>query len=193
MTLVASNELVPTRLRTYVPPSVRVTTFLILTCFSVKGFTAAQDHPVKAELIAEHTSIQPLGTTRVGVHFEIEPGWHIYAEDPGDAGLPTKIGWWGSAPVLFEPIQWPLAEDFTDAGDIHTHGYSGNLVLASSIKVGPGASVGDTLDVNAHVEWLACREICLPGKADLALTLPVTQEPSVLSAHAELFDQIRGE
>ncbi|MBI3009634.1 MAG: hypothetical protein HYY57_01435, partial [Candidatus Omnitrophica bacterium] len=47
---------------------------------------ATDVHPVTASLIAEHASIQPGGQTRIGVHFEMEEGWHIYAQDPGDAG-----------------------------------------------------------------------------------------------------------
>ena len=40
----------------------------------VKGFAVPQEQPVTVELIAEHASIQPGGTTRVGAHFEIEIG-----------------------------------------------------------------------------------------------------------------------
>ena len=29
------------------------------------------------------------------------------------------------------------------------------------------------MHLNATVKWLVCREICVPGRADLALTLPV--------------------
>ena len=151
------------------------------------GLATPKVQPVTVELIAENTSIQPGGHTRVGVLFRIAEGWHIYAQDPGDAGLPTKVGWWGFALVKFGPLKWPPAEDFLDPGNIHTHGYTGQLILTSAIQI-----VGNppAVPLSAHVEWLACREICLPGKADLSLTLPVHPSRPALSPHSELFNHV---
>ncbi|MBI3996459.1 MAG: hypothetical protein HY352_02245 [Candidatus Omnitrophica bacterium] len=146
-------------------------------------------HPVTAELITEHASIQPGGHTRVGVHFDIEDGWHIYAKDPGDAGLPTMIAWSGPAGVTFGPLWWPTPEQFVDAGDIHTSGYTGVLVLYSPLKIASRASA-DSIPITATVKWLACKQICLPGSAQLRVTLPVSPATPVRSTHGELFDQI---
>ena len=67
------------------------------------GFASPEAHPVTVELITEYASIQPGGQTKIGVHFDLEEGWHIYAKDPGDAGLPTKVIWKGPASVKFGP------------------------------------------------------------------------------------------
>ena len=164
------------------------------------GFAAGQDEheqeqepqAVMAELIAEHASIQPGGTTRVGVHFEVEEGWHIYAEKPGDAGLPTKIKW--SAPFgTFGPLQWPQSQEFVDPGDIRTFGYTGALVLASSYTI-PSVwkeSPPNPLPISADVSWLVCHDVCIPGKAHLELALPISNDPPAHSAHAEFFEQTR--
>lgn len=154
-------------------------------------FASADDQPVVATLIAEHESIQPGGTTRVGVHFELEKGWHIYAEEPGDAGLPTEVKWsapWGS----FGPIQWPTPTAFLDPGEIRTFGYEGTVVLASTYSLIPGRwleSPPDPIPITAKLTWLACKEICIPGSANLELPLPWSHDPPALSAHAQLFEQ----
>ena len=149
-------------------------------------------HPVAAELITEHASIQPGGQTRIGVHFDLEPDWHIYAEDPGDAGLPTTLEWSGPQGASFGPLHWPTPQQFVDPGDIKTRGYTGSLVLSSTLKVNGQALLDHTLPIRARVTWLACREVCVPGKADLNLALPVSTARPAPSPHAEFFDQVQG-
>ena len=154
----------------------------------LKGFAAPEAQPVKAELIAEHASLQPGGKTRVGVSFKLEEGWHIYAKEPGDAGLPTKIAWSGPRGVTFGPLVWPAPQQFIDPGDIKTFGYSGAVVLVSQMTVSPKAKAGEPVRVAAKVEWLACKEICLPGSARLELALPVSESRPSLSTYANFFE-----
>ena len=152
------------------------------------GFTAPKEQPVQAELITEHASIQLGGQTRIGIHLEIEEGWHIYAKDPGDAGLPTKVAWSGPSDISFGSLQYPTPEHFVDPGDIHTNGYSGATVLYSTLTLKTAQSRLAAIPISAVVEWLACKEVCLPGKARLELSLPVSTGSPVPSTHAELFD-----
>ena len=158
-------------------------------------FAASEEQPVQAELIAEHDSIRPGGATRLGVHFELEEGWHIYAQEPGDAGLPTTISWSVPEPlarfVSFGALQWPAPQEFFDPGDIRTFGYSGAVVLSTTLRFTMPGLAGQPvteLPLHAKVQWLACKEICIPGSAALELTLPVSSNTPVFSAHAELFD-----
>ena len=159
----------------------------------LQSFPSPHEPPVRVELVAEHASVQPGGRTKIGVHFEIEEGWHIYANDPGDAGLPTEIRWSGPSWVSFGPLQWPSPEQFLDPGNITTFGYSGTTILSSPLQcrlAGMGGQSSVPLPIRAKVEWLACKELCIPGSADLELTLPVRAEPPTLTPHAELFDHV---
>src|SRR3989338_3592053 len=99
------------------------------------GFAEPEEHPVKATLITEHVSVQPGWQTHIGVLFDIEEGWHIYAQDPGDAGLPTTVEFSGPPVVQFGPVQYPPPTAFNDPGDIETFGYSRAVVLASRLTV----------------------------------------------------------
>jgi thiol:disulfide interchange protein DsbD len=153
----------------------------------LKGFAAPEARPVKAELIAEHASLQPGGKTRVGVSFDIEEGWHIYAKEPGDAGLPTKIAWSGPRGATFGPLVWPNPQAFIDPGDIKTFGYTGAVLLSSSLSL--RSTVKAAVLVKAKAEWLACKEVCVPGSTELELTLPVSDVAPALSNRAPLFQQ----
>ena len=171
------------------PPIVIAALFLsigeICLAEDVSSFAQPEEQAVNATLIAEHASIQPGGATRIGVLFELEEGWHIYARDPGDAGLPTTVVWSGATGVSFGPLQWPTARALTDPGDIRTFGYTGSVLLFSTMTA-PLAGT-QPFSIRAKVTWLACNDLCVPGSAELALLLPLTDREPLPSSHAELF------
>ena len=55
-------------------------------------------------------------------------------------------------------------------------GYENEVLFPFTITTDSNAATGPaTLD--AHVNWLVCREVCIPGKADLEITRTVTDGP----------------
>jgi thiol:disulfide interchange protein len=130
--------------------------------------------PVKASLSAESASAKPGQGYYLDLILDIEPGWHVYGAEPKDTGLPTKLGW--ELPPGFSalPTEWPKPESFSQAG-IVSEGYSGRLVLRTRI-IPPAVLVpGGSILIKAKVEWLACKEECMPGEASLELSLPAGQ------------------
>ena len=152
------------------------------------GFAHPDIQPVKVELITEYASIQPGGSTWVGLHFDIAEGWHIYAPDnPGDAGIPTAIEWTVPNDASMGPLVFPRPKEFVDPGDIHTFGYDGSVVLASTLRSPASQGSASEIPITAKVKWLACKALCVPGSAQLELSLPVSPGPHVPSTHAEFF------
>jgi len=49
-------------------------------------------------------------------------------------------------------------------------GYENEVVFPFGFEVAKSAKPGSA-DLHAKVDWLVCREVCIPGKADLALPL----------------------
>jgi len=152
--------------------------------------TRAPQVPVTATAIAEHTSVQPGGSTRIGILFEIEDGWHIYWKDPGDAGVATKVEWSGPAGVSISTLDWPAPQEFVDAGNIHTFGYTESVALSNVLAMTPEASGLTAVPLQAKVRWVACEHICLPGSTTRDLSLPVSTEPPALSANANRFPPV---
>lgn len=152
------------------------------------AFVNTESEAVTPSIIAEHESIQAEGKTRVGVLFEIEDGWHIYGKKPGDAGLPTKVRWIVPRGVEVGTLSWPAPLEFNDPGDIKTFGYSHEVVLASELRLTDKAKLDKPVQVVAQVEWLACSDICVPGKTELQYSLPVSDEYPSPSDNANLFD-----
>lgn len=154
-----------------------------------RGLVPPGAQHVNAELVAEHASVQPGGRTRVGVRFKIEEGWHIYAQDPGDAGLPTTVSWSAPQGATVEPLRWPKPRQFLDPGDIRTFGYTGTVLLSSQLAWASGNAAGASIPIQARVEWLACKEVCVPGSAQLELMLPISASAPGPSTSAHLFEK----
>ena len=149
---------------------------LFLSVLFLTGFLSSQGQPVAVELIAADASVPPGGRTTIAARFRIKPGWHIYAQKPGDAGLPTKVTWEAPPEVKIGPLQWPPAQQFLEAGDLKTSGYTDEVIAASRLTVSAKAAPAPLL-IHAKVEWLACKDLCVPGRAQLDLSLPVSAAP----------------
>jgi thiol:disulfide interchange protein DsbD len=133
--------------------------------------SAPEADPVRARLVTTSNAVEPGGTVLVGVHLEQDDGWHTYWKNSGDAGLPTEIEWTLPEGWAAGPIQWPAPKRYVEAGDLITFGYSGDPVLLTRITAPRDARGPVTL--RARADWLMCKELCIPGDAELELTLEV--------------------
>ena len=154
---------------------------------SLPRFGAPDPH-VKAELVAATDAIVPGQPLQVGLRLKHEDEWHTYWQVPGDSGLPTRIEWQLPAGMSAGPIEWPHPHRMP-AGPLMNFGYEGDTLLLTTVKVGD-VKAGTPATLNAKVEWLECKDVCIPGSADLSLTLPV-KTASAPSSHAGLFTAAR--
>jgi thiol:disulfide interchange protein/DsbC/DsbD-like thiol-disulfide interchange protein len=151
-------------------------------------FGAPERH-VEAELLAARDAIVPGQPLTVGLKLTHKPEWHTYWQVPGDSGLSTRIGWKLPAGFTPGPIEWPYPKRLP-TGPLVNFGYEGETLLLTTIQVPPGAVVGERVTLAGKAEWLECREVCIPGESDIALTLPV-KSSSAPSLQAKLFESTR--
>ncbi len=161
------------------------------TCFFLPHTTRAEnpnDH-VRVQLISEKDAIVPHQQFRLGIRFDLEEGWHTYWVNPGDAGEPPRIDW--TLPVGFQAssIQWPYPTRLPTPPFVD-YGYEHQVLLAVVIRTPSGLTEGVTEKIIAHVHYLICREVCIPGQKQLELDLPVKNQ-GVASSSAPLFESAR--
>ena len=124
------------------------------------------------ELVSLANGIAPGGTQQVGLVITLEEHWHVYWKNAGDSGEPPSVKWTlpsnlSASPMLFPtPQRLPLGP-LMDFGYEDTAAFPFTLTAAPSTKPGPA-------HLDAKVNWLVCREVCIPGKAHLGLDLNVT-------------------
>lgn len=146
---------------------------------------------VTAELVSESAAIQSGTPFWVGVRLDMEDHWHTYWTNPGDAGLGTSLTW--DLPEGFSagPIIWPTPE-YIPLEPLVSYGYEGTTLLMVRLDPPADLPVGQAVDLRVRADWLACQEFCIPGGADLELSLPVVGEtPGSNADQADLFAKTR--
>ena len=143
----------------------------------VAGLASAQaqslggDH-VKAQLAAETAGAAPGSTLYVALVQQIQPHWHTYWRNPGDAGEAPTIAWtlppgWRAGDVV-----WPAPKRLP-VGPLMNYGYENQVLLPVPIEVPANATVGTTAHLAAAVKLLVCADVCVPQDASLTLDVPI--------------------
>jgi thiol:disulfide interchange protein DsbD len=143
---------------------------IFAACFCLAALTAQAAH-TQARLLLSAETTRPGDTIWAGVDLKMEPGWHTYWKNPGAAGLATKIEWQLPPGVTAGEIQWPLPEKLPPV-EVTTYGYNDKVVLLVPLKLAADLKSGP-LDLKAKVSWLECKEVCVPGSADVEATLNI--------------------
>ena len=140
--------------------------------FGEAGLATPQESHVEAALVSEVTSIQPGHPFWVGLHLTLDKEWHVYWRNPGDAGLPTKIEWHLPNGFTAGDIQWPYPGRF-DFAPLTNYGYSDEVLFPIEITPPPDLKPGSSVTLNGYASWLVCKGECVPGGAEVSLTLKV--------------------
>ncbi len=130
-----------------------------------------QQPKVHVRLISDRDAVRPGSHFTVAVEQDIAAGWHTYWLNPGEAGQPTEVKW--SLPPGWKAgaIQWPYPIR-VPVGPLMDYGYEGKVWLLVDLTVPPDAPAG-ALTLRALVQYLVCREVCIPEDATVALPLVV--------------------
>ncbi|QDP02310.1 hypothetical protein FNC98_13730 [Thalassotalea sp. PS06] len=150
--------------------------------------TSATGPHIEVSIHSENQSWQPGSEQWIGILLEPEDEWHTYWQNPGDSGEAPTINWSSDAELQFGHIQWPIPKAIPVAHLVN-YGYEGANLLMVPVQV-PENLNQDNITIDASLSWLVCKEDCIPGWADLSLTLPVQQQ-SQPSTSKPLFDDQR--
>ena len=157
----------------------------LLICASLISTQALTDSIVDAsdsriEILTESTSITPGDELLIGFKFTLNPGWHTYWENPGDAGEGASIKWNLPNDVSASEILWPGPQRIP-VEPLMTFGYEDEVVLLTKIYTSEATIV--PLNLNALVSWYTCKEICIPQEAEVSIPIKLGDKtPSVSKA-----------
>ena len=157
----------------------------VLICASLISTQALTDNLVDAsdsriEILTESTSITPGDELLIGFKFTLNPGWHTYWENPGDAGEGASIKWNLPNDVSASEILWPGPQRIP-VEPLMTFGYEDEVVLLTKIYTSETTIV--PLNLNALVSWYTCKEICIPQEAEVSIPIKLgNKTPSVSKA-----------
>ena len=150
------------------------------------------------ELIAESQWIEKREVAAgqkfdVGLRFQLEKGWHIYWVNPGDSGEPPRVEWRLPSGLTAGAVEWPTPRRLEGSSSIVDYGYEDAVLLIVPMHADPKLAAEQATQIGADVKLLVCsHDMCIPGKAQLSLTLPIESHVSApYSRYADLFAATR--
>lgn len=140
------------------------------------------DGHAAARLIAGAAVDTPGGRlVRAGLEIRLDPGWDTYWRYPGDSGVPPTFNFDGSENVKAVAVQWPAPQRLPDGAGSASIGYAGDVILPLQVTQ---VDAGQSSDLHVSVSYAVCGTLCLPAKAELALSLPGAGTGEALLARA---------
>ena len=87
---------------------------------------------------------------RLGLHFKLAPGWHVYWKNSGDAGFPPVVVFGKTPGMESAELLWPAPERFELRGGLVAFGYADEVVYPIRGKLQPSGA--DRLRISADVD-----------------------------------------
>ena len=147
-------------------------TYIILLCIvTTQGNTISSDWSVsetsKLRLVSPYSQNDSKNIL-IGLEYQMEPGWKTYWKSPGDGGFAQTISWDNSTNVKNINILWPTPIEFEILG-LTSLGYQNDVIFPLEIEL---EDKSKNTFLNLHVNFLICKEVCIPGDATLFLEIP---------------------
>ena len=142
-----------------------IATNLALSIPALAAAPSADGLHVHVLLVAPESQLYPGGANNIGLYFKLEPGWHVYWKNAGDSGEPPRVRWTLPDGVTAGDLQFPAPKRLP-LGPLMDFGYEDEVLFPVKLSVAPTVKTGEA-PLHAKVSWLVCREVCIPGKAEL--------------------------
>lgn len=151
---------------------------------SVQAAPNSADVPhVHVQLVFPESGLYPGGANQAGLYFKLEPGWHVYWKNAGDSGEPPRIAWTLPAGVSAGSLQFPAPKRLP-LGPLMDFGYETEVLFPMKFEVAKSTPPWSRV-LQAKVDWLVCREVCIPEKAQLEETVQVIPAQPMVSLSSQ--------
>ncbi|MFH1417231.1 MAG: protein-disulfide reductase DsbD domain-containing protein [Planctomycetota bacterium] len=163
----------------------RMTAVLATACLLASlGSPAANAEPqskplragkVTVQVFADREAVAPGSTLNLAVALTMDEGWYVYWRNPGGmVGLPTEFNWTVPAGYQVGRVRFPAPKiKFDKIIKEHNYIHKGTAIFVTPIRVPQDAEAGSGATFAAKVSWLVCEKSCIPGDAEVSLTLPI--------------------
>jgi thiol:disulfide interchange protein/DsbC/DsbD-like thiol-disulfide interchange protein len=131
------------------------------------------------QLVVPNQNLNTGTPVNAGLYFKLESGWHVYWKNAGDSGEPPHIQWTLPAGITASAMQFPAPQRLP-LGPLMDFGYENEVLFPFTVKAAATAKPGSVV-LHAKVDWLVCREVCIPGKAELDQNVNVVSRAPVVN------------
>ena len=138
------------------------------------------------QLVMPETLLGAGDSADAGFYFKLEPGWHIYWKNAGDSGEPPRARWTLPDGITAKDFQFPAPKRLP-LGPLMDFGYEDEVLFPLTLTVAKTAKPGPAT-LHVKVDWLVCREVCIPGKAELEQPVTIADHPVMPAANGVVSD-----
>ncbi len=151
---------------------------------------------VEEDSFSSHSTVQLISFFRslsvntrivpIGIQVHLDPGWHSYWKYPGDIGKPLTVDWKLPDRVKASSLYWPSPKKIvTDRWTSFI--YDRSFLLVSYLSV-ENFNLSH-LEIGADIKWFICKEVCIPLKKTVSLSIPITNQEDIHPSHKNTFDK----
>jgi DsbC/DsbD-like thiol-disulfide interchange protein/cytochrome c biogenesis protein CcdA len=146
---------------------------LLLWAFSAQAQLPPGQKAMAVRLVPETSTPAAGSRITLALVMSPRPGWHGYWQNPGDAGVGTRIDWKLPKGATAGPIRYPVPERLIIQG-LMNYVFEGEHALLVDLQLPAGLAPGTKLPVRGKADYLVCTDrICVPESAELAADLEV--------------------
>jgi DsbC/DsbD-like thiol-disulfide interchange protein len=127
------------------------------------------------------------GELRLGIHYRLAPGWHVYWKNSGDAGFAPVVTF-ARAPGLAPPeLLWPAPHRYDLPGGLEAFGYADEVIYP--VRTAIDVAAGSSMRLAVNIDYLVCEVDCVPHRYDLSLDQPLGDRAAADPRTAPLLDR----
>jgi thiol:disulfide interchange protein len=146
--------------------------FLLLSLCAtaaVRAAATASDEQLSVQLVVPPAQVYPGQQFKAGLYFKLQPGWHVYWLNAGDSGQPPGMKWQLPPGISAGALEFPAPQRLP-LGPLMDYGYEKEVLFPIPVRVAADFKpTGPTVTLGGSAKWLVCREMCIPGSANLSL------------------------
>ncbi len=150
----------------------KIAIVIALGLISTSGYSLSSDWSIseksQVRLISPVTASNNNNQLILALEYELDDEWKTYWKSPGGGGFPQKIIWNNSSNIKNIEILWPEPIEFEILG-LKSIGYKDKVIFPLIVDIEDNQK---TTNINLNINYLVCKHICIPGNADIFLTLP---------------------
>jgi len=139
----------------------------------------SQSEVSKVRLISPFTNNNDQKEMIIGLQYQMEPGWKTYWKSPGDGGFAQDIVWEKSKNINNIEIEWPKPKSFEILG-LNSVGYEDEVIFPLLVNIKDKRKI---TNIDISINYLVCKDICIPGNARIFLDIPVGKAKSTKYYH----------
>lgn len=165
---------------------------ILISAWSPLAWSApvATAQHLTVQLVVPPAEVYPNQNFTAGLYFKLEPGWHVYWINAGDSGEPPRIKWTLPEGVTADAMQFPAPKRLP-LGPLMDFGYENEVLFPIPMRVSPDFKpTAESTTLGAKVDWLVCREVCIPGKATLDIERKALASPPSSPTFVEADQQL---